>query len=639
LRARVIAWLLVMLAGLSAAAGAQDDDVFRDAREAFRTGNRAKLDQVAPRLAYHVLYPYVVYWRIRPRLDEASPAEVRDAIAYLADGPLSDRLRNDWLKSLGRRGLWEDFLTDHVGIRSEDIEVTCYALQRGIAQGEAQALRDSRTRWLTGRALPDACTSVFETAIAAGAIDSADIWARVRHALQQGQVSVAKQLNKYLPVKDRLDPKSLDLAMSNPRAFLERRGAAPQTRASRETVLFAVQRLARSNPQEAAMRWGAIAQGFTAEEREHAWGRLGYFGAMHHDPEALTWFARAGRLSDAQLEWRARAALRARQWSELIGAVDAMSEDGRAEPEWRYWKARALKVQGDRVQANAILAPLSTEHHFYGLLAAEELGETIGAPAESYRPSESEIQAAAAVPALRRAMALYRLGLRFEGNREWLWAIREFDDRQLLAAAELARRNELWDRAINTAERTRAVHDFDLRYLAPYRERFRAYASEHGLDEAWVFGLVRQESRFIADARSHAGAAGLMQLMPATARWVAGKLGLQGFRQTLVTDLDINISLGTYYLKYVLETLDNQPVLASAGYNAGPGRARAWRPLEEMEGAIYSETIPFNETRDYVKKVMTNAVYYARAFGEGVVSLKDRLGSIPPRTQGREGAR
>jgi soluble lytic murein transglycosylase len=636
---RLAVWLLVAVLVWPAAVGAQSDDDFRDAREAFRTGNRAKLEQLAPRLTAHVLYPYVLYWRTRQRLEEAQPSEVRDAIAYLADGPLSDRLRNDWLKSLGKRGLWEPFQTDRVGLRSEDIEVTCYGLQAGIARGEAQALRAARPLWLSGRNFSEPCTTVFEAALQAGVIDTADTWTRVRLALQQGQVSIAKGLNKYLPAKDALDAKNLDQAAANPRAFLERKGAVPESRGARETIIFAVQRLARSAPQEAATRWRAMAPSFGSDEREYVWGRLGYYGAMVHDPEALAWFARAGRLTDHQLEWRARAALRARQWTELLAAVEAMSEAGQAEPEWRYWKARALKIQGKPVEANALLAPLSTEHHFYGQLAAEELGEAIGPPGETYRPGENEIQAVAAVPAIRRAMALYRLGLRFEGNREWLWAIGAFDDRQLIAAAELARRNELWDRAINTAERTRALHDFELRYLAPYRERFRAYAAEHGLDEAWVFGLVRQESRFIADARSSAGAAGLMQLMPGTAKWVAGKLGMKGFRQALVTDLDVNISLGTYYMKHVLELLDNQAVLASAGYNAGPGRARAWRPDEEMEGAIYSETIPFNETRDYVKKVMSNAVYYARAFGQGVVSLKQRLGSIPPRSPANDSAR
>jgi soluble lytic murein transglycosylase len=296
-----------------------------------------------------------------------------------------------------------------------------------------------------------------------------------------------------------------------------------------------------------------------------------------------------------------------------------------------------LKASGNTQAANAILAPLSAENDFYGLLAAEEIGETVGPPAASHQPSENEIRAVSTVPPIRRALALYRLGLRFEATREWNWAIGAFDDRQLLAAAELARRNELWDRAINTAERTRTLHDFGLRYLAPYREQFRAYAAEHGLDEAWVFGLVRQESRFVAEARSSAGASGLMQLMPATAKWVAGKLGMKHYRQALVTDLDINISLGTFYLRYVLDTLDNQPVLASAGYNAGPGRARAWRAEDEMEGAIYAETIPFNETRDYVKKVMANAHYYARVFGQRVTSLKERMGFIPPKPNASEG--
>jgi soluble lytic murein transglycosylase len=141
----------------------------------------------------------------------------------------------------------------------------------------------------------------------------------------------------------------------------------------------------------------------------------------------------------------------------------------------------------------------------------------------------------------------------------------------------------------------------------------------------------------VADARSSAGASGLMQLMPATAKWVAGKLGMKQYQQSLVTDLDINISLGTYYLRHVMDTLDNQPVLASAGYNAGPGRARAWRADEAMEAAIYAETIPFNETRDYVKKVMANATFYARVFGQRLTSLKERIGVIPPKSSASDG--
>ena len=622
----------LLLAAAAAPVRAQGDDDFMAAREAFRTGNRARLDALAPRLQDHLLHPYVAYYRMRQRLDETPAEEVRALIEQLSDGPLADRLRNDWLKALARRGLWELFEAERGGLRSEDAEVTCYGMQRAVRMGEPQALQAVRGHLLSSRAAPEPCNAVHESALAAGAITTADIWARIRLVLQHGQVSLAKTIARHLPGRQGLDAKALDAAAANPRAYLERRGGVPDARGGREIALFALQRLGRTSPQDAAARLRALSSELNAEEREFVWGRLGYYGALFHDPDAAAWFARAGQLDDDQLAWRARTALRSQQWAELLAAVDTMSEAGRAEAEWRYWKARALKVQARTAEANALLAPLSTEHSYYGLLAAEELGEAIGAPGESYRPTESEIQAVAAMPSIRRALALYRLSLRFEANREWLWSIGDFDDRRLLAAAEYARRNELWDRAINTAERTRSLHDFGLRYLAPYREQFRAYAAEHGLDEAWVFGLVRQESRFIADARSSAGAMGLMQLMPATAKWVAGKLGLKSYRQAIATDLDINISLGTYYLRHVLDTLDDNAVLASAGYNAGPGRARAWRSGGAMEAAIYTETIPFNETRDYVKKVMANAAWYARIFGRGLVSLKERLGVIPPRS-------
>ncbi|MGA0025190.1 MAG: lytic transglycosylase domain-containing protein, partial [Burkholderiales bacterium] len=161
-------------------------------------------------------------------------------------------------------------------------------------------------------------------------------------------------------------------------------------------------------------------------------------------------------------------------------------------------------------------------------------------------------------------------------------------------------------------------------------------ANQLDLDEAWVNGLIRQESRFIVRARSSAGASGLMQLMPATARWVAGKIGLRNWHWSKVTEVDTNISLGTYYLRHVLDTLDGSPVLASAAYNAGPGRARGWRADDGMEAAIYAESIPFSETRNYVKQVMANSSYYAHNFSRQLQSLKARIGVIEPRLRDRE---
>jgi soluble lytic murein transglycosylase len=397
-----------------------------------------------------------------------------------------------------------------------------------------------------------------------------------------------------------------------------------------------VQRLARTSPSLAAQQWIKLGDQVNEADRGYVWGLIAYQGAQRLDPAALGWYAKAGNLTDAQLAWKIRTALRVLSWPDVSAAVDAMSPTEAQEPAWRYWKARALKAQGRTAEAQLIFAPLAVEYNFYGQLAAEEIGARVNIPVPLYKPTREEAQSIGRTPGLQRALAFYRVNLRFEGNREWNWTIRGFDDRQLLAASEFARRSEIYDRAINTADRTRETHDFSMRYLAPYRDVMKGYVAQLQLDEAWVYGLIRQESRFIPDVKSSAGAGGLMQLMPATARWVARKIGLKEWHGSKVTQVDTNINLGTWYLKHVLDTLDNHPVLASAAYNAGPGRARAWRADGPMEAAIYTESIPFNETRDYVKKVMSNASYYSQQFGHTLVSLKDRIGVIAPRSRAIE---
>jgi soluble lytic murein transglycosylase len=252
-------------------------------------------------------------------------------------------------------------------------------------------------------------------------------------------------------------------------------------------------------------------------------------------------------------------------------------------------------------------------------------------PPRAPLPSEEEIAEVAAIPGLKRALALYRLDMRTEATKEWLWTIRGMDDRKLLAAAELARRNEAWDRAIGTADKTVLAHNFSVRYLAPYREVLAENARSRDLEEPWVLGLVRQESRFITGSKSSAGASGLMQVMRPTAKWVAQRLRMKNFSWARLHEPGFNAALGTYYLRHVLNQFDGSPVLAAAAYNAGPSRASLWRGTAPVEGAIFAETIPYIETRDYVKKVMTNTVYYAAVLGTEPTPLKTRLGVVPPR--------
>jgi soluble lytic murein transglycosylase len=325
--------------------------------------------------------------------------------------------------------------------------------------------------------------------------------------------------------------------------------------------------------------------------------------------------------SDDVLAWNARAALRnssgAQRWRTVQRAIDFMSDAAQGEPAWRYWRARAMResaapgAAGDHqsTQALANLQQLAGELHFYGKLAAEDLGQLTPLPALPAPLSDDERTAANSNPGLSRALQLIDLGLRNEGVREWNFSLRGMNDRALLAAAARACEREVWDRCINTSDRTRDEIDLAQRFPMPYRSQVLAKAAEIGLDPAYVYGLIRQESRFIADARSSVGASGLMQMMPATARWTAKKIGLP-YSAEMIVDRDVNLKLGTGYLKLVLDDFDGSQLMAAAAYNAGPSRPRRWREGALLEPAIWAENIPFTETRDYVKKVLSNATSY-----------------------------
>ena len=619
-----ILFLLLLAANASAAPG---DDDFLAMREAFRVNDARKLDTYAPRLKGHVLEPYAAYWQLRSRLDDAAPESVRAFLTEYKDTFVAERLRADWLKRLGKNQQWALFEAERPLLIDDDVEIACYGLQ-ARTHTDATAVREARSLWFTEKDTPASCAPLFSTLAASNQISAQDVWARVRLALAAGQVGVASRAATFLPAGQGPNPTVLAAVSQNPAGQLARPFDAT-SRAARETTMFAAYRLARSSPQQAAAHWAGMEARFTEEERAFVWGHIGLQGALRHDPNTLSWYAKAGDMSDYQLEWKARAALRAGDWKTLIAAVDVMVVEGQDSP-WRYWKARALKATGREAEALALLKPLSQEYIFYGQLALEELGGKISAPPAGYTPTAAEIQAMGQTPGLRRALALYGLGMRVEANREWMWTLRDMDDRKLIAAAEVAKRADMPDRVINTAEKTLSVHDFRLRYFAPYHDVLKVHAARQGLDEAWVLGLIRQESRFIADVRSSAGAMGLMQLMPGTAQWVAGKMGLKNWRWAGVTDVDTNLSLGTYYLRHVLDYLDGSPALATAAYNAGPGRARAWRPERAMEAAAWAETIPFNETRHYVKLVMANASYYASLLSQQAQSLHGRIGEVGP---------
>ncbi len=615
---------------------------FMTAREAFRAGERVRLAKIAESLRGTEFSPWVEHWRLRLRLEEDSSEGVVEFLDREAGSYLAEKLRGEWLKRLGKQGQWETFQKQYPLLVQPDQEVICYDWQaRWAGQNDTTALDEARPLWFSALDLPESCLPLMERLLADGRLGADDVWLRIRRLLEARKVGAAKAVARHLPAGQTVDVRKLDAIADSPARYLTK---LPKdfaaTRPGRELVLYAIQRMARSDPPATATLWRGIEERFGDADRAYGWGQIAWQAAVRHLPEALEWYSlsTAEQLSEEQLAWRARAALRAQDWPKLAKAIGDMPTRLASQPDWIYWLGRALAAQGQREEARALYQKIGGQPNFYGNLADEELGRTIAAPPKASPPTAEELALAEANPGLRRALAVLGTDLRIEGVREWVWNLRGMNDRQLLAAAELARRHAVWDRAINTSDRTLAEHDYSLRYLAPFRDQVAPKARALALDDAWVYGLMRQESRFVMDARSSVGAKGLMQLMPATAHWVARKIGLADYQPARVTEMNTNVTLGTSYLKMVLDSLDNHPVLASAAYNAGPGRARKWRGDGALEGAIYAESIPFSETRDYVKKVMSNTVYYSVLFENKPQSLKARLGVIPARGVADAGA-
>ena len=631
------------------------DQAFLNARDAARLGDRERLASAAARLADHPLGMYLDYWQLLERIRVAEPRADADVAQFMrrhADSYLADRLRFDWALALASRGdyagLEREAAQLATGWWTDEPQLRCYLAlaryRRAVAQ-QAEALARDARRLLANikESAGDGCLALTEALLADGRIS---VWERVRAFVEQNQLDTAKRIGARTldPDGRAVDQRMLAQAIDRPAAWLtahERR----LTEVQRELAIIAIVRLARDNPQDAAEYAGALHLLLTPEQRGIVWGRIGHMAALRLMRESNDWYRRGGEhvgvgpdavRVDEVLEWQVRSALRANDWKTVKAAIDRMPPVLRDDPAWIYWYGRALRQMGQPAEAHEQFARIAQQFHFYGQLAAEELGQPIALPPRAEAPTAEEVAPFESNVGFKRAFKFYELGLRVDGNREWNWQMRGLNDRQLLGAAEFARKRGVLDRMISTSDRTKNEFDFAQRFPAPFRDSLIQYSAPLGLDENWIYGLIRQESRFIMDARSSVGASGLMQLMPATARYVAKRMNVPNFTPARVNELDVNLQLGTGYLKMVLDDLDGLPILATAAYNAGPGRPRAWRSTltRPVEGAVFAETIPFNETRDYVKKVMSNSVYYSALFDDKTPSLKARLGTISPKAAG-----
>jgi soluble lytic murein transglycosylase len=667
---------LIGWGGAGPARAQNPDDAVLQAREALRKRDRTVLvaAKQTANAAQHPLAQWVEHWELQNRLSEAQQPELDAFSARWPGSYVEDRLRNDWLLELGRRRDWANFRAELPRFRmNDDPQVSCYALLTQHLDGK-DVHAAARSAWVALRHPDDGCALLGRSLVEAGAFSSDDVWSVLRSAVELGRMGAARTAAALLGPGIAQATQEI---LEGPARYLARRNAHNDS-TQQALIVLALMRMANSDPDATALQLDLMRNPRLAPERlATAWAHVGKQAAMKHLPSAaeharrawLAWDALPAKATtsvaaasvsasgvstskvpdnaasgspdwgDDVLAWHARAGLRQpdsdkQRWALVSRAIANMSPAEQRDSTWVYWHARAQLAQakagaeGDaaRAIARTALESIAPQLSFYGGMAAEELGRRVSLPAAPPPTTAAERINVRARPGLVRALQLIDIGLRNEGVREWNYSLRGMSERELLAAAQWACEREVYDRCISTSERTRTEVDVLQRYPTPFRAQLLAQASNSGVEPALLYGLIRQESRFVGDTRSAVGAYGLMQLMPATAKWTAKKVGMN-YQPSMLGDRDVNLQLGSAYLKRLIDDFGGSLTMATAAYNAGPNRPRRWREGgATMEPAAWAESIPFNETRDYVKKVLSNSVHYAALLAEPALNVAGGAG-------------
>lgn len=615
-------------------------------REAYSEGAYDKFTRLSSQLPQKSIFrPYVDIWQFRffqKGMEKQYPdqeivwqkTEVIPLLNSYENSWPAESLRRDWLEQLARTAQWEEFAEQRKLLRYRpDQGVECADLMYAAEQGQLVRYKLNAVIGFEKR-LPKTCRVLLKNLYKVGGVSAQDLDKHVLHMVASNQLSNAiKFVDEFDDTAwgKAISSAALKKAIFNPETYLK----SPAADAS--TDLYLASALTRRAVDDFETVARQIEQTYAGKlspaSEQWLWAHVGYRAGLVWNRDALSYFRRSNPdvMSAEQQEWKVRSALLLEDWPSVLQASNELSPPLKEDKAWVYWRGRALAANGKHAEARQEWIKASSPFSFYGKLAHEELGDTVTAPRRPELLTAAELDAAKKNPGLIRSLALYDAGLRTEGFWEFNLQVAQMNDRQLLAAATWAERNQLYDRAIAAADRTEIEHDLGLRYLTPFRDNMRAKTREVGVDESWVYGLIRQESRFVTIARSGVGASGLMQVMPATAKYVARKIGLSSFKPADITEIETNLTLGTSYLKMVFEQHDQSPVLASAGYNAGPSRPSLWKRRlgdRQIEGAIFAELIPFDETRGYVKNVMSNTVAYSLLLNNASTPLKQRLGII-----------
>lgn len=616
------------------------DEQFNDALQAANAGNIGLLQQFQTSMQNDVLGYYPEYWSLNANLAIQPASNIVNFAQRYPQSAMAEKLAADYVEEKVKQA---DFATAQPVLQyvsNADQAESCAVAQVRAKSGDSLVFAEYKDVWLNTNSQPEPCMGLGRMMLSSPLMTEQDRQQRLWGQLRAGQSGQALATAQTLGMS--LSLSQLNQIQANPLNYL---WSAPKVSATDHAYLvFALGRLADSDLNTAISSIQRAAQGTPVQVQKALYRVVGYIGGTtvmknNFNREVLDYLDASYGLpfSAEEAEIYARQAIRFSSWESLIRAIDAMSVSQKQEDRWQYWLARASEQRGDassKRTAQEIFKRLAQGDDYHNLLAKDHLGQSYNNIPNNVQPSNSDIQRLNQDIHFSRAFALRRVNAPDNYiNREWNWAVRQaylkHDDGLLLAAAKRATDMGWYDRAIYAADRTENKHNYAYRYAMPHQSYVVSHSRNAGIDPAWAYGLMRQESRFVSHARSHVGAGGLMQIMPDTAKLVARQMG-ETYNPAALTDMNTNIRYGTFYLSMIQSQLSNSPVLATAGYNAGPNRARRWQPdVQPIAADQYTETIPLIETRDYVKHVMTNATHYGVLLGQGAQSIEKRMNIIP----------
>jgi soluble lytic murein transglycosylase len=605
---------------------------FRAAWSSAGRGDVQALRQAVGALAAYPLTPYLEFELRRQRIGDYDADSMSRFLARYRDWSFHDRLEATWQRHLARTGQF-DVLARHAP-DSDSAEVQCRVLQDRLDRGDTDGLVDAvRPLWLSAVSRPDACDPLFAWWRRQGQPSVDDAWTRFGLAVDAGEYGLAGYLRRYLDPADRPFADGwLRLARRPSRGLGDALGWPDQPRA-RQLVAWGLYRLAARDWQSATV-WRERFDGrmnFTSEEIDPIDRRIALFRAVDLDPGAI---AMIDALPEAQrdlqmLEWRLRVALMIGNWTAVLASIEGMPAEEQLEGRWRYWRARALAALG-RPEAGPAFDRLAGDPDYYGFLAALRTGQPL-----ALCPTELPADGAVQLRLLRdaefeRALELYRVGRVFDARWTWNRVLERLRTAELEQAALLAAAAGWHDRAIVTLARAGALTAYPWRFPLMERERIEQHAGQHGVDPALVLGLMRAESAMQPDARSPAGARGLLQLMDGTARATARQFGLPYSGPRDLYDAARNIALGVAHLGELAQRFGGDLSRVAAAYNAGPSAAERWQQRKGLPTDIWIETLPYFETRDYVPRVLAFATVYEWQLGRSPELLARHVLGQPP---------